>query len=311
MRKYIIMVIFLVAVCCQSATIYKQVDFLMSGYRDSNDVALSGGKVYVYEDELLSTPATLYTDRAGSVAAPNPVILDIYGRAEVYGDGVFTFVIKTSDDVSVETILSAEYKSSISDTTTIEDTLADLEATVDEIGDTYLKLDASNAPLSGNLPMGGNKITNVAVPTLSTDVATKGYADDYVGGVILTAEALANNDILVYNSNGSGSWSKIGISSFLGNSATSLIKFETGSTYHGGTASATPGSGYTTRYFMTGYVFSQLGATGDAIDYFNEFEVKIDPTSGVVYAVAKTVEGFGTTGTQYGTVRWIAISVKE
>jgi hypothetical protein len=95
----------------------KQVDFLINGVRDPlTDEPLAGGKVYTYEAGT-SIPAALYIDRnttAGS--ATNPVILDAYGRAEVFGNGVYKFVVTDADDVTVIEMDNLEYYAVISDT---------------------------------------------------------------------------------------------------------------------------------------------------------------------------------------------------
>lgn len=95
----------------------KQVDFLINGVRDPlTDEPLAGGKVHTYEAGT-STPDALYIDRdttAGS--ATNPVILDAYGRAEVFGNGVYKFVVKDANDVTVIEMDNLEYYAVISDT---------------------------------------------------------------------------------------------------------------------------------------------------------------------------------------------------
>ena len=94
----------------------KQVDFLINGVRDPlTDEPLVGGKVYTYEAGT-STPAALYIDRDTAEGnATNPVILDAYGRAEVYGDGVYKFVVTDADDVTVIEMDGLEYEAVISD----------------------------------------------------------------------------------------------------------------------------------------------------------------------------------------------------
>lgn len=95
----------------------KQVDFLINGLRDPlTDEPLVGGKVHTYEAGT-STEAALYIDRdTAEGEATNPVILDAYGRAEVYGNGVYKFVIKDADDVTVVEMDGLEYYAVISDT---------------------------------------------------------------------------------------------------------------------------------------------------------------------------------------------------
>jgi len=166
-----------------SDDLYKQVDFLLAGYRDSNDAMLSGGKVYTYSAGTLSAE-TLATNKEGSAFATNPIILDTYGRAEVFGNGIYKFVIKTSDDESVETIDGAEYKMVSSDQTSdLETRVDDLEDTVNtDIPLTYLKLDCSNDPLTADLDMDSNNITNVGTPTLTHEAVNKEYADTKLDG---------------------------------------------------------------------------------------------------------------------------------
>lgn len=95
----------------------KQVDFLINGVRDPlTDEPLSDGKVYTYEAGT-STPANLYVDRdTDEGEATNPVILDAYGRAEVFGNGVYKFVVTDADDVTVIEMDNLEYYAVISDT---------------------------------------------------------------------------------------------------------------------------------------------------------------------------------------------------
>lgn len=44
-------------------------------------------------------------------------------------------------------------------------------------------------PMTGELQMGGNKVTGMAAPTADTDGATKGYVDEAVAGVEVTTDA--------------------------------------------------------------------------------------------------------------------------
>lgn len=77
-----------------------QVDSLWAGIKDNNNEPLSGGLVYSYEAGT-TTPKALYTDRDKTSPATNPVVLDTYGRAEVYGDGLYKLVVHDADDVSL------------------------------------------------------------------------------------------------------------------------------------------------------------------------------------------------------------------
>jgi len=67
---------------------------------DNSGLPLSGGKVYSYEAGT-STPQSTFTDSGGSIANPNPVILDSAGRAAIWltsGLG-YKFSVRNSADV--------------------------------------------------------------------------------------------------------------------------------------------------------------------------------------------------------------------
>jgi hypothetical protein len=121
----------------------KQVDFLLDGVRHPlTDQPLTGGLVYTYEAGT-STPANLYVARdTVEGEATNPIILDAFGRAEAFGDGVYKFVIKdASDNETLLEVDGLEYKAAISDT--------------------------SQVPLTSNLDFNGNKGVNLAPGTVA------------------------------------------------------------------------------------------------------------------------------------------------
>ena len=77
-------------------------DFLISGFTDNSGNALNGGKVYTYSAGT-TTNKTTWTDSTKSTPAANPIILDSNGRAQIYGDGNYKFVIKTSGNTTLYT----------------------------------------------------------------------------------------------------------------------------------------------------------------------------------------------------------------
>lgn len=65
---------------------------------------LAGGKVYTYSAGTTTSKAT-YTTMAGTVANPNPVILDQNGKAKIFlGDGSYRLQIKDSSDALIDDI---------------------------------------------------------------------------------------------------------------------------------------------------------------------------------------------------------------
>ena len=65
---------------------------------------LAGGKVYTYEAGT-TTPKSTYTTMAGTVANPNPVILDQNGKAKIFlSDGSYRLQIKDSNDALIDDI---------------------------------------------------------------------------------------------------------------------------------------------------------------------------------------------------------------
>jgi hypothetical protein len=86
------------------------IEIFATGF-DKDGSPVSGGTVEVYEAGT-STPAAVWYDRAKTDPTAGGVTsfdLDTQGRAIVYGDDLYRFVIKDADGVTVETIDDAEY----------------------------------------------------------------------------------------------------------------------------------------------------------------------------------------------------------
>ncbi|MCK5607966.1 hypothetical protein KAR91_39160, partial [Candidatus Pacearchaeota archaeon] len=92
-----------------------QVELLLGGVMDDGDVALSGGKVFTYAAGTL-TNKTTWTDRDKTTPATNPIILDASGKATIFADGVYKFVIKDADDVTIRTIDNVEVGTALTGT---------------------------------------------------------------------------------------------------------------------------------------------------------------------------------------------------
>lgn len=72
-----------------------QVDVLLAGIKDLSGSPLASGKVYTYSAGGTSNK-TCWTDSGQTTAADNPVILNAYGRAQIYASGSYRFIIKDS-----------------------------------------------------------------------------------------------------------------------------------------------------------------------------------------------------------------------
>lgn len=71
-------------------------------FTDSNGNPLSGGKVFTYTAGTL-TPKATYTDSTEGVSNANPVILDSAGRAAIWLNGSYKFIVKDSADATIST----------------------------------------------------------------------------------------------------------------------------------------------------------------------------------------------------------------
>lgn len=69
-------------------------------FDDAGD-PLAGGKLYSYEAGT-TTPKATYTTAAGSTPNANPVVLDSAGRATVFLDGSYKFILTDADDNTIE-----------------------------------------------------------------------------------------------------------------------------------------------------------------------------------------------------------------
>lgn len=111
----------------------KQIDFLLAGVRNpETDEPLTGGAVYCYQAGT-TTPINLYTSRDidGENQAPNPVILDAEGKAEVFGNGVYKFIIRDQADESAEIVMEVdgvEYTAVVSESGGVGPLVEDLDA---------------------------------------------------------------------------------------------------------------------------------------------------------------------------------------
>jgi hypothetical protein len=89
----------------------KNIEFLLSQVRQASG-PLTGGKVYAYASGT-DTPKTIWLDRNKVTAAANPYTLDANGTAQLFGDGLYRIVIKTSAGVTVYDRSGLSYKDAL------------------------------------------------------------------------------------------------------------------------------------------------------------------------------------------------------
>lgn len=145
------------------------VQFLLTSFLDNDAAQMANGKVYAYSAGTV-TPTSLYLDSAKSQTAPWPVVLDTYGRANVYGDGQYKFVIKTADDVTIATYDNVELLSSIAPATLVVTSLTAASQTVNLL---YMKAGTiASASISGSRLINSalSNCTLIASPTLPANV---------------------------------------------------------------------------------------------------------------------------------------------
>lgn len=128
----------------------QSIQFLLSQVRRAAG-SLEDGLVYAYAAGNTTTPKTIWLDRGKTTEAANPYTLDANGTAEIFGDGVYRFVIKSSAGI---TVYDRDYIS-IKDASNLAYDVADyasLAAAVAAIGSTPATLQYStDQTLAANL----------------------------------------------------------------------------------------------------------------------------------------------------------------
>lgn len=78
------------------------VDFFLAGLTDVDGNPCYGYLIYTYEAGT-TTPKETYTDAELTTPATNPIVLDVSGRASIFANGSFKFVLKTPEGETVYT----------------------------------------------------------------------------------------------------------------------------------------------------------------------------------------------------------------
>lgn len=68
----------------------------LTQFIDANGHPYAGGKIFTYIPGT-STPKATYTDDNGGTPNTNPIVLDMAGRAGIFGDGLYRFVVEDAE----------------------------------------------------------------------------------------------------------------------------------------------------------------------------------------------------------------------
>jgi len=133
---------------------------------------LAGGKVYTYSAGTTTSKAT-YTTMAGTVANPNPVILDQNGKAKIFlGDGSYRLQIKDSNDALIDDIDQISRYVTQSEFAVFQQTVNDGVSQLTEVReqiDVFVNTSIGNQKgfANGIAPLGANvKVDPIYLPTL-------------------------------------------------------------------------------------------------------------------------------------------------
>lgn len=164
---------------------------------DSNGDVLASGKVNAYEVGGVVRKNT-FTDQAAGTPNANPVILDSAGRAQIWLDGSYRFIITDSADVTIKdidnvTAFSTGLTSGVSDITT------DFTEVVVALGDSFLFADATDNNATKRDTMAGiDDLFFGGLKLLQVQTASSDASIDFTSGLDSTYEAyvLEINDLI-------------------------------------------------------------------------------------------------------------------
>ena len=135
---------------------------------------LAGGKVYTYSAGTTTSKAT-YTTMAGTVANPNPVILDQNGKAKIFlGDGSYRLQIKDSNDALIDDIDQISRYVTQSEFATFQQTVNDGVSQLTEVReqiDVFMNTSIGNQKgfANGITPLDANvKVDPIYLPSATT-----------------------------------------------------------------------------------------------------------------------------------------------
>lgn len=73
-------------------------------FTDDDGAPLAGGLIYTYAAGSYSTPKAAYTTAAGDTEHTNPIELDSSGRAVIFIDGSYNYIVKTAAGVTIRSV---------------------------------------------------------------------------------------------------------------------------------------------------------------------------------------------------------------
>ena len=159
---------------------------------------LAGGKVYTYSAGTTTSKAT-YTTMAGTVANPNPVILDQSGKAKIFlGDGSYRLQIKDSNDALIDDIDQISRYVTQSEFATFQQTVNDGVSQLTEVReqiDVFVSTSIGNQKgfANGIAPLDPNvKIDPIYLPTLINTPLVPKATETTLGVVELATQAETN-----------------------------------------------------------------------------------------------------------------------
>lgn len=233
---------------------------------------LAGGKVYTYSAGTTTDKAT-YTTMAGTVANPNPVILDQNGKAKIFlGDGSYRLQIKDSNDALIDDIDQISRYVTQSEFATFQQTVNDGVSQLTEVRE---QIDVFVSTSIGNQKGFANGITpldeNVKVDPIYLPQST-----ETTFGVAKLANTLDSTDDKAALTAAQGKVLKDTLDTTVSSS------FGVGQTYSDVTASRVSGTTYTnssTRPIMLSIAVRDGG--GSATLYVNSYiAIRLDDLAG-------------------------------
>lgn len=177
MSRVFLALVLALSLCLISPPVFAgavQIDFLLTSFFDNNAAQMAGGLVYTYAAGT-TTPKATYLNSTKTLTAANPIVLDAYGRTNVYADGLYKIVIKDSTGVTLATYDNLEFVSAVNPASIVT-----TDATVSSLTANLVNLKAgtlASMTLDSSL-VANSRVSNAAIlaaPTLASHPVPLGY----------------------------------------------------------------------------------------------------------------------------------------